>query len=303
MMKRLERRARGFTLAELVAVLVIIGVLAALGAQMFVPALLSYRDVESRAEVSEMADALFRMVARDVARAVPNSLYVPQSDPTCLVMIPAHVSALFRRQSDPRDGPDENQDPDHPGAPLDLASGPVTRNATVDLLSPILDDSFKEKEGTVVIGALGPPPGDGSPYDLNYRARAMLVKSDPGAGVTHSGWQLQWQEDASGKGWVRYGGSKLFWVDDREAMVAYRCNNSAFERGVATAIANNPSCTAGSWQQWTTLAGRLDSTNPCAFERYPTNVASETLWFRVNFRSRTGELLPFAAGVLVDRTP
>jgi len=120
--------------------------------------------------------------------------------------------------------------------------------------------------------------------------------------VTHSGWQLQWQEDASGKGWVRYGGSKLFWVNNREAMVGYRCSNGAFERGMAQEISDNPSCTSGNWQ-WTTLARRLDSTNPCAFARYSTNVATDTLWFRVNFRSRTGELLPFAAGVLVDRTP
>lgn len=289
--------ARGFTLAEVVAVLVIIGVLAAFGAQMMLPAVQSYRNVRARAEVSELADALFRQLARDVQRAVPNSLTLPQSN--CLVLVPSHAGGVFRRQRDLRDSNGDSV-PDHPGSPLDLSSGTVSLGARVDILSLLPEETPTEQSGWVVIGAAAPPPGAGSPYDPNQRARAQLRAVAPS--VTQSGAQIEWLESASGKGWVSYGGSKFFWVDAREAMVAYRCENAMLERGVSSELAATPSCNAAGWQ-WVTLAKGLDGANPCWFERITTGVANETFWLRATFVGRTGERFPFVSGVVVDRTP
>lgn len=291
----------GFTLPELVVTIVILGVLAAVGSQIFMPALASYRDARTRAELSEMADALYRQIARDVQRAVPNSLLLPESQ--CLLLIPSRAAALFRRDRDLRDGPDADLDPDHPGNPLDLTSGAVTAGETVDLLSPLDPEIPEGQAGWIVIGAQTSPTAGsvaGSPYDPNLRAKATL--RSPTATATHSGWQIEWNETASGKAWTTYPGSKAFWVDQREAMVAYRCVDGELRRGVAAAIDPSAMCAASGWS-WTTLARRLDASAPCQFARVTTQVAAETVWVRFQTRSASGEILPFAGGIVVDRTP
>lgn len=289
----------GFTLPELVVTIVILGVLAVVGSQIFMPALASYRDARTRAELSEMADALYRQIARDVQRAVPNSLLLPDSQ--CLVMIPSRTAALFRRDRDLRDGPDADLDPDHPGNPLDLTSGAA--GGTVDLLASLDPEIPVGQAGWIVIGAQTSPTAGtvtGSPYDPDMRAKGTL-RSQP-VTVTHSGWQIEWSETASGKAWTTYPGSKAFWVDQREAMVAYRCANGELRRGVAETIDSPVSCAASGWS-WTTLARRLDGVVPCQFARVTTRVAAETLWVRFQMRSASGEILPFASGIVVDQTP
>jgi MSHA biogenesis protein MshO len=72
----MDRQQRGFTLVEAVIVIVIIGVLSAVVAVFIRAPVQSYVDAAGRAEVSDEADLALRRIARDLRRALPNSIRV-----------------------------------------------------------------------------------------------------------------------------------------------------------------------------------------------------------------------------------
>jgi MSHA biogenesis protein MshO len=90
--------ARGFTLLELVLVIIITGVMAAAIAVFFKPAVDAYFDARRRAELSDMADTALRRIGREVRRAVPNSIRVPGDQ--CFELAPTKSGGLFRRETD-----------------------------------------------------------------------------------------------------------------------------------------------------------------------------------------------------------
>ena len=70
--------ARGFTLMEMVVVIAIAGVVAA-GVALFIRLpVQGAMDTVRRAEYSDIADTALRRLARDVRRALPNSVRVAQ---------------------------------------------------------------------------------------------------------------------------------------------------------------------------------------------------------------------------------
>lgn len=64
---------RGTTLIELVVTIVVIGILAGIGALILVPAFEAYFATQRRAEMADVADTALRRVVRDVRLALPNS--------------------------------------------------------------------------------------------------------------------------------------------------------------------------------------------------------------------------------------
>jgi MSHA biogenesis protein MshO len=89
---------RGFTLVELVVVIVITGIMAASIAVFFVPAINAYFDTRRRAELTDTADTALRRMARDVRRAVPNSIRIPNAQ--CFELVPTIAGGLYRRAVD-----------------------------------------------------------------------------------------------------------------------------------------------------------------------------------------------------------
>lgn len=73
------RRARGFTMVELVVVIVIIGIVSSMVAVFVTVPVRSYIDTAARVELADIADTATRRIARDVRLALPNSVRV---DPT-----------------------------------------------------------------------------------------------------------------------------------------------------------------------------------------------------------------------------
>ena len=124
-----RKPARGFTLIEAVLVIALTGIVAAMVGVFIRQPINAYVDQARRAELSDTADTALRRVARDLSRALPNSVRV---DPSGLLLEFLPVSASGRYRAAPAaDGSGDYLDFDNPadssfavlGPPVDTASG------------------------------------------------------------------------------------------------------------------------------------------------------------------------------------
>jgi MSHA biogenesis protein MshO len=94
----------GFTLAELIIVIVVLGVISAATAVFIGGPINSYFDVSRRAQLSDIADTATRRIARDLQRALPNSVRVAGgctgAAPCYLEYIPVVAAGRYRAGAD-----------------------------------------------------------------------------------------------------------------------------------------------------------------------------------------------------------
>jgi MSHA biogenesis protein MshO len=93
---------RGFSLIELVIVIVIVGLLAAAATVFLKPAIDAYLATQRRSGLSNKADTAFRKMARDIHSAVPNSIRWPSNQ--CLELVPTSTGGRFRQAADTVNG-------------------------------------------------------------------------------------------------------------------------------------------------------------------------------------------------------
>lgn len=95
----MKKRQTGFTLVELVMVIVIVGVMASTLVVFFKPAFDSYLAVGRRAGLTDLADTAMRKMTRDVRLAVPNSIRLATVQ--CFESIPTSAGGRYRTAPDP----------------------------------------------------------------------------------------------------------------------------------------------------------------------------------------------------------
>jgi MSHA biogenesis protein MshO len=91
-------RRRGFTLVELILVLLLVGILSAVGIVFVRPAVEGFVAQRARSELQGAAEAALQVLQRDVRRAVPNSLRTPGG--ACFELMPSVAGGRYRRDAD-----------------------------------------------------------------------------------------------------------------------------------------------------------------------------------------------------------
>ena len=89
---------RGFTLVEMIMVIVITGIIGGMVAVFLKTPIQQYMDVARRAELTDIADTAIRRMARDVRIAVPNSVRVPNpaGTSTYIEFLPTRDGGRYR---------------------------------------------------------------------------------------------------------------------------------------------------------------------------------------------------------------
>lgn len=128
----MNQRTTGFTLIELIVVMVVVGALAGSLAIFVKPAMQSYADANRRTALSDAADGALRRMKRDIRMAVPNSFR--QANANCIEMVPSTGGGRFRTDADPNDANSKALDTSAPGNTFDVMMGPGTPPAVSDLL-------------------------------------------------------------------------------------------------------------------------------------------------------------------------
>lgn len=93
-----SHNARGFTIVELIIVIVITGVIAVALMSVMRPALNAYVDTRARAEMADVTDSALRRMIRDVRLAVPNSIRIPSTQ--CFELVPTRGGGRYRMGPD-----------------------------------------------------------------------------------------------------------------------------------------------------------------------------------------------------------
>lgn len=102
-MHRHPTSQRGFTLVEMIVVIVITGIIGGIVAMFIRAPVQGYVDSARRAEMTDIADTALRRLARDVRTAVPNSLRTPnQADSKYVEFLPTRDGGRYR--VDPTNG-------------------------------------------------------------------------------------------------------------------------------------------------------------------------------------------------------
>jgi MSHA biogenesis protein MshO len=84
----------GFTLIELVMVIVILGVIGGMVSVFMKRPIDAYFDTARRAALADVADTTLRRMARDIHKALPNSIQVPNNQ--CVEFIPTKTGGRYR---------------------------------------------------------------------------------------------------------------------------------------------------------------------------------------------------------------
>ena len=204
-------RRRGFTLVELILVLLLVGILSAVGIVFVRPAVEGFVAQRARTELQGAAEAALQVLQRDVRRAVPNSLRTPGG--ACFELMPSVAGGRYRRDADvTRNGE----------AVLD-----TTRAITeFDVLGPLNQSRAPQVGDWVVVG--NQAANDAYTDGLN-RARITDPAAVVDAALGSRRIAIEAQQFPQG-----YAGGRFFVVADAEPAVFIVCSGAGLAGGQGT---------------------------------------------------------------------
>ena len=269
-------KSRGFTLVELVMVIVITGVIAASLVVFLKPAIDSYFDTRRRADLTDMADTALRRMSQDIRSAVPNS--VRSVSATCFQLVPTIAGGRYRMAPDTFTAG---------SAYIDTS----TSTSSFDVLSPI--STVPAAGDWIVINN----QNSGDVYSGTNRGQISAAPSVPGSSDG-----LHRISIASTQFPVGYDGGRFVVVPDAQKTLLYSCVGNTLYRKVTADFTQADATACAAATDGAVVA--TDVAN-CTFVYDPNQGATQQsgfVWMRLEL-SRDNESVALAHGVHVDNAP
>ncbi len=272
--------ARGFTLVELIVVIVLIGIIGGVLVLQLLPAIRSYLLVGQRAALTNQADTALRKIVGEVRSAVPNSLRLGSS--TCMELVPTKDGGRYRM-------------------------GPHIEGNTV--AGDFLDDTEPRDRFDVLTDYVNAPvPGDAivignqNTSDVYDQVNVGIVNAS-GAPTNAATGVSSITLDAAIRVPPGYDGGRFVIVPKDEKVVTYLCTNAGkLYRLADAAFHPEPTCPAAAPAGAALVA---DKVSHCAFIYSPNQGATQESGF-VQLQltlSDKGESVPLTIGAHVDNVP
>lgn len=268
------RAVRGFTLVELVVVMVLIGILAASFMIFFKPAIDAFFDARRRADMTDAADTALRLMAQDIRRAAPNSLRVIQP-----VYDPSNAAACFQ-------------------IVVTVGGGRYRTDIdATDASAVALNDASTAPFKMAILSSQGMPPAAGYFVVINNQNGDDVyagASASSRATITNAGSPLTLDANPTASGYV---GGRFQLVANSETSVVYTCANNTLTRKAYTDFTKRTTCetdgslVAGNVSQCTLTYGDAGATY---------GLLTMTL---VLSHPASGESITLSHAVHVDNTP